>query len=316
MAPPSTRRAALRSAAVVLSLGLAGCATNRSGGGDGSASDVSPTTRTATTDSGGAATSTTSERPTGTAGSTPTDLSMGETFDPPKGRSMTVERPSVHRSVVAVERVSGTHRYERVSTAENGQYLTATVSVSGADVEPLELPLTVEIDGRAVRERDVLRVGRDYRMAEDELAFLVPVVDAESVAIVWNRDGGPSPRWRLGPAETTALGAAPAFEFRSWSVPERVAPGDLFEAAATVANVGDRDGRYLASFDVRRGSMGLDETSVRVAVGETATVTTAVSVDPDGGGTSLRLVLDGSGTYRRTRIPVGEPGTTTPMSDG
>lgn len=118
--------------------------------------------------------------------------------------------------------------------------------------------------------------------------------------MVWIREDGPQPRWELGSDVVEKLATAPEFEVESWSVPEQVDYGEQFEVSVTVANVGDRDGRFLTTLGIKQGSVGVPETSVKVPPGESVTHTITLGPEYVEGG-EFRVVLEW-GTGRRDTI--------------
>lgn len=247
-------------------------------------------------------------------GSTATDapvLQPGETYTTGDGRSVSIGDPAVRPSVITVESVSSTHQYERIARAGSGQYLSFVVTVSGFGFpepshenldEPIPLPLAVAAGGE--QYRDPIPVGRDRQASRDHVAIAVPILETGDAAVVWAREDGPAPRWRLGEAATGRLAAAPAFEVRSWTVPEKVVSGESFEGSVTVANVGDRDGRFLATFGVRQGSLPVQETSVEVPAGETRTHTVTMEALSGEGIDTLDVVFSRGGTRRHRSVEV------------
>jgi len=252
-----------------------------------------------------------------------TALSPGETHEADDGRTISVNDPAVHQSVVTVEHVSGTHYYERVADAGTGQYVAFVATTTGFDLgedgreqygEPIDVPLAIELDG--TRHADPIPVGRDGRAARDHVAVRVPVEDITDAAVVWAREDDPQPRWELGSALTDRLAATPEFEVKSWSVPDSVPYGQRFEASITVGNAGDRDGRFLATLGVKQGSLGVPETSVEVPAGETRTHTVSVEPHYSESIESLRVVVDW-GVGRETKsVAVERSGTTTTSESG
>lgn len=246
-------------------------------------------------------------------------LDVGEKFEADDGRTVRVFNPAVQPSVVSVEFVSGTHYYECVADAGGAQWVTFKVRVDGFDLgpdgqeqyaEPIDIPLAVAVDDE--RYDEVIPVGRDEEAERDHVAIRVPVVDATAAAVVWTREDGSNPRWRLPTAVVDRLAAAPEFEVRSWSVPDRVQHGETFEGSVTVANVGDRDGRFLATFGVKQGSLGVPEVSTTVPSGETRTLETTIDPYYSEGIESRRVILDWDRDRRTTTVEVTEPPTPTP----
>lgn len=292
---PRSRRATLCSIGIAA---VAGCV------------ETSETTPADDTDSTATTRAESPTVPNTTTQPTPTDrprLGIGEQFETNDGRAVRISQPAVHPSVVTVEYVAGTHYYERVAAAPNGQYLVFSVSTEGFDLptdnqktlaEPIDVPLAVRVGGD--RYREPIPVERDRRADRDRIAIPVPVVETTDAAIVWEREDGPSPEWKLEPPVTGALGAAPQFRVESISVPEEVPYGESFPVEITVANRGDRDGRFLTTLGAKQGSLGVPETSWTVAAGERRTVTGVVSPEYFDGTDSVRVVFDW-GTGRETR---------------
>jgi hypothetical protein len=243
--------------------------------------------------------------PSGGSGERP-ELPVGDRFETDDGRALRVADPVVHPSVVTVEAVSH-HRYERVTDAGDDQYLSVLVSTAGFEPgpggwersdEPIDLPLTVEADG--TRHDRVIPVGFDERPDRDRVAVRVPVADVPDARVVWERDGGPRPGWRLSDDDVDDLAATPRFEVERFDVPDRVEAGETFEVTAEVRNVGDRAGRFLATLGAKRGSLGVPESSVSVDVGATGTLRESITASDDGD-RPIRVVLDwGAGRRERT----------------
>lgn len=244
----------------------------------------------------------------GRATTDPPTLRMGETYETDNGRSIRVENPAVHPSVVTVEYVASTHLYERVTDAGAGQFVSFTVAVAGWDLpapkrkdvaDPIDVPLAVVIDG--ARHGNPIPVGRDDHPDVDRVAIRVPVKKTTDAAVIWARDGGPTPRWRLPEAIQGRLTAAPDFEVRSFSVPDEVQSGETFDATVDVENVGDREGRFLASLGAKQGSLGLSELFRMIPEDSSTTVSQAISPHYSEGMESVRVVLDW-GANRLERI--------------
>jgi len=243
--------------------------------------------------------------PSGGSGERP-ELPVGDRFETDDGRALRVADPVVHPSVVTVEAVSH-HRYERVTDAGDDQYLSVLVSTAGFEPgpggwersdEPIDLPLAVEADG--TRHDRVIPVGFDERPDRDRVAVRVPVADVPDARVVWERDGGPRPGWRLSDDDVDDLAASPRFEVERFDVPDRVEAGETFEVTAEVRNVGDRAGRFLATLGAKRGSLGVPESSVSVDVGATGTLRESITASDDGD-RPIRVVLDwGAGRRERT----------------
>lgn len=293
MTPPS-RRQLLGALGVAVS-SAAGCAA-------GPSTDDPAANATDTTDAGPS----TDDGPV---------LEPGETYKTDDGRSIRIGEPTVHPSVVTVEYVSSTHFYERVADAGDGQFLEFDVAVEGFDLatekralphRPIEIPIAVEIDGE--RYADPIPVGRDRRASRDRVAVRVPVAAATDAAIRWERDDGSPPRWRLEASTVDRLAVSPEFEVRSWSVPDEVEYGERFDVSVTVENVGDRDGRFLSTLGARQGSLGVPETSVDVAVGETRTRTVTLDPHYSKGMESLRIVMEWDVDRRETTVAVRRSG--------
>jgi hypothetical protein len=239
--------------------------------------------------------------------------SVGESYETDDGREVRVSEAVVHPSVVTVEAVSH-HRYERVTDASDGQYLSVLVTTTGFEPgpggrehahEPIDLPLSVETGD--TRHRQTIPVGFDERADLDRVAIRVPVADVSAANVVWERDDGPQPRWRLPNDAVDHLSSRPQFEVERVDVPDRVEPGETFAVAVDVANVGDRAGRFLATFGAKRGSLGVPESSVPVDVDATATLRSSITASRDGDW-PIRVVLDWGAGRREHTVAVDEDG--------
>lgn len=298
MSPPS-RRESLQALATTLAVGVtAGCIADL--GGSDSDEPETPAT--------------TPESPS--VGPT---LAVGEQFETDDGRAIRVSDPAVHPSVISVDFVSGTHYYERVADAGDDQWVAFVVRVEGFDLgpdgrdqygEPIGIPLAVAVDGE--RYAEVIPVGRDGDADRDHVAIRVPIREATDAAVVWTRADGSQPRWRLPTSVVDRLAAAPEFEVRSWSVPDSVAYGEAFDGSVTVANEGTRDGRFLTTFGVKQGSLGVPEVSTTVPTGETRTLETTIHPHYFEGIETLRVILDWDLGRRTRKVDVVRSATPTP----
>jgi hypothetical protein len=239
--------------------------------------------------------------------------SVGEQYETDDGRAVRVSHPVVHPSVTTVEAVSH-HRYERVTDAGDAQFLSFLVTATGFEPgpggrtnshEPIDLPLAVETDD--TRYSRVVPVGFDKRADRDRVAIRVPVADVSAAHVVWARDDGPQPRWRLPDPVLGDLDARPRFEVEQFTVPERVAAGETFAATVDVRNVGGRAGRFLATLGAKRGSLDVPESSVSVDVGATGTLRASITASGDGDW-PIRVVLDWGAGRRERTVTVGDDG--------
>lgn len=281
MTQPS-RRAYLSGVGAAISAVVAGCADTIGEGGRPSSTETgAPRSSTTTTDDSTDA------------------LQAGEEFTTADGVSITISNPEVHRSVVTTEKVSH-HTYEVVEYAPTGQFLVVQVGTTGTRTAPVELPLNVVADGKSGIGTGRIHVGGKE---STRVGFRVPRIDAQSVDIVWE-GGGSTVQWRLDSEVASALGAVPAFEVTSWSVPDTVTRGEAFDASFTVTNHGDRDGRFLTTFDAEIGSLGTDEVSTMVAAGETKTGTYSIRPTTYSGIQEFRVVLDWGAGRKVTWVTV------------
>lgn len=245
-----------------------------------------------------------------TAGSTtdvvterPPPQSLGESFETHDGRSVTVHDAWVQRSVVRV----GTHT--DVAVIPDRQFVVADVSVvresettDGSRSRRLDRQFQVSLDGTDYPRDEHVRwvADCDRDPAGYLLGFPVPVEQFQHVAVAWQDGDAPRLSWPLDADVRERIARAPAFEVRGFEVPDAVEREEAFEATLTVANVGDRDGDFLAEL----GSTDISDTpelSVEVPAGET--VTHRERVDPYilEGSSELTLVLGwGSDRLERT----------------
>lgn len=118
------------------------------------------------------------------------------------------------------------------------------------------------------------------------VGFEVPRdLSADSAAVTWS--GGPA-AWTLDADAIRRLTSPPSFAVAALDVPDSVAAGAEFEAAATVRNDGGRDGVFLAEAGLATRS---DLAGVRLTVpaGGTATWTETFRAPPEGDSVEFRF---------------------------
>lgn len=178
-----------------------------------------------------------------------TPLDLGEPYEHPDGWSVTLSNARVLKIALR----AGTH-LDPVAFS-GGQYVVVEVAAGGdangpdtAGVLPDPAGFDVTLDG-ADAAPDGTGVWNGYpgTATDDVGTAAVPVATAESVqaAVRWQAPEE-SVEWRLDADHREAIAHEPAFEVREFAVPEAVEHGASFDASLTVANVGERDDRFLA----------------------------------------------------------------------
>lgn len=213
-----------------------------------------------------------------------TTYALGESHQGPGGGTVTVASAAVHVSITSLH-VTGSSAHPDVGVREDAQFLVA-------DVEPHDLEaFGVTVDGERVERNVYEPFGPDDGL----VAFEVPLADADSAAVVWT-GGDDRVRWELPDDVVADLAVRPAFEVRRFEVADAVDAGDPIPVTLEVANVGDRDGRFLAEL----GAVVLSDVGEAwfdVPAGET--VTEDLSLTPSiytpmygSSGDDLKVVLD------------------------
>lgn len=233
-----TRRSLLTALAVGVGSPGAGCLARE---GLGTPENSSTTTVDGTTAATTAADGTTSPpKPT------VEELDLGETAEGPT--TVTVSAVRLRKIVHTIDEGTIVHPYP-AGTADS-QFLVADVSTAeGGDVS--SLPLAVTLDDEVVADAE--RLGTEtYRLQRDpgssgSLAFRVTVSEPAAGAIEWRPDDDERFRWALPDALVADLARSPTFEVRRFDVPGSIDREAGFQATVEVANVGARDGRFLAA---------------------------------------------------------------------
>jgi hypothetical protein len=236
--------------------GLAGCA----GGTPGTPTDGPATTGTPTTTDPG-----------------PTALDAGEAYDAGEW-SLTVQNPAARRGVVEF----GTTHPDPLLPPDR-QFVVVDVAVEGDGPDPAGACLAARLDERRPFEtcrRHYVAADRNGTAGDRSVqvtALPVPldVGDAGEASVVWRRDAGDEAVWRLPGSVLADLSAPPAFEVRSFTVPETARPETEFEATVAVANAGARDGVFVGEL----GTAALSDQpdfELPVPAGETVETTRAV----------------------------------------
>lgn len=257
-----------------------------------------------------------SERSTSPATSTPTatsatptptsapdtTLDVGETFESPDGRVVTIRNVRIERLIRSTSGGSSTHI--DVAWLKNHQFAVVEAEATGPNSDSIltDIQFVLEID-----DKQYPTEGQNWYWAfppgstkrPGHPAFPAPISDAASGAIVWRRDTDSRVRWNLSSETVDVLGRAPSFTLRSFDTPDSVSRGDSFEAAFTVANTGDRAGRFIAEFGAGPIS---DYTEAAIAVPAGAEQTHTGMLDPhySDDTTELQVSLDW-GHKRRDR---------------
>lgn len=178
-------------------------------------------------------------------------VDLGESAEGPDGTRVTVSAPRLRKIVYSVDVGTMVHRFP--GGAADAQFLVVDVSTTeGGGVS--SLPLAVTLDGDEVAD-DAYRSEREPG-ASGALAFRVPVSEPDAGAVVWRPAPERRYRWSLPDSILDVVARSPTFEVRRFDVPDAIGRGDPFEATLEVANVGDRDGWFLAAvYDRGPGSI-------------------------------------------------------------
>lgn len=178
----------------------------------------------------------------------PTLLALDDPYESPDGWSVTLSNARVRKIALR----AGTH-LDPVAVP-GGQNVLVDVTVEGdpngpgtAGVLPDPGWFVVTLDGAFTVDRGGFWAGRVGRPAGYEGMVASPVLTApaDRAAVRWRAADEPV-GWRLTDTHRSAVANAPAFEVREFAVPGAVEHGDGFDATLTVANVGGRDGEFLA----------------------------------------------------------------------
>lgn len=275
---------------------LAGC-LDRDGPSDtpgGTPPPGTPLTETPPTGTPNGTTPTDSPTPSPTAPpSGDTTLEMGETFEGSSGVTETVEAVRVEK-LIRTATLSGVHI--DVAWYRDDQFGVVDVLEDPTREFHLRLdgalyPLPQQMVYRATPPGSHGFTGNP--------AFRIPVERYDEGAVVWRRPNDDLVEWTV-PAETLAQFATqPAFQIRAFEAPESVSKGEAFYASFTVANTGDRDGRFITEFGAGPIS-DHGEVVVDVPVGETRTERAPMEPYYSEDAESVDVVLDW-GKERLTR---------------
>lgn len=188
-----------------------------------------------------------SRTPTGSDGHS---RSMGETAEADDGTTVTVRDVTVRRLIPSTSVGSATH--VDVACLPGRQFAVVDADATGpdgsADVDDVRLAL--EVDGTRYPRPDEhwywANIGPDERPGVP--AYPAPIAEASEAAVVWSRPDGDPARWPLADATVETLARAPSFEVTALRAPDSMRRDDSIEAEFTVANRGERDGRFVAEF--------------------------------------------------------------------
>lgn len=220
-------------------------------------------------------------------------LDVGQTYETPDGRTVTVRDVRVERLIRSLSVGHGTHI--TVGWLENHQFAVSEAEATGPNGDSIltDVRLALEVDGVQYPRDDqklywALPPGSTERPGQP--AFPVPTTHAATGAIVWHTNGDSPVRWKLPPATIAKFGRAPSFSVSSFDTPDTVSRGSTFDASVTVGNSGDRAGRFIAEF----GAGGVDYGEVVIDVPAGAERTHTGMLDPyySENASEIRVVLD------------------------
>lgn len=221
---------------------FAGCLGNRGS---------SPTDSPVGTSGGTVETESSNGSPSPTPSERVETIEMGESYETADGRIVTVQDVSLRKLIRSTS--VGSSNHIDVACLDGHQF--AVVDVDALDTHGN----SILEDVRFSLEIDDERFPRDdqhwYWAIPPGLhdwpgipAFPAPITDASSAFVLWLRETAPPVRWRVPTDTVDRFSWAPAFAVQSVEVPETVSRGSVFDASVTVANTGDRDGRFVTEF--------------------------------------------------------------------
>lgn len=223
--PPIDRRTYLGLAGTVLASGVAGC-TRTSGDSPTDGTPGTTTNPSSTAERGDAA-----------------DRALGDAYTPDGETTITLDRPRFERIVVGYYEP----HYE-IRSHPDWQFVVVDV-----DGEPPadftagwfgETSVYPTVDGERVPTPFPAQnvPTDDHNAVVPGLAVPFPVGEADSAAIVWDRDDGTTVSWSLPEDVRDGLSAVARFEVRSYAV--TVDDDSVTGFHVRIANVGDRDGTF------------------------------------------------------------------------
>lgn len=231
-----------------------------------------------------------------------TTLDVGETFESPDGRVVTIRNVRIERLIRSTSVGSSTHI--DVAWLKNHQFAVVEAEATGPNGDSIltDIQFVLEIDNTEFPTKDqnwywAFPPGSTGRPGHP--AFPAPINSASSGAIIWRRDADSEVRWKLSSETVDVLGQAPSFTVRSFDTPESVSRGESFEASFTVANTGDRAGRFIAEFGAGPIS-DYPEAAIDIPQGTERTHTGMLDPDYSDDTTEIQVSLDW-GHKRRDR---------------
>lgn len=169
---------------------------------------------------------------------------MGEPYEASNGQMVTVEEVLIVKLIRAV----GVHI--DVVCLDDHQFAVVDAEATDADGTSIlrDIRLALDVDGVQYPQADQHSYGAlppESSSRPGQPALPAPISDATNAAVVWLRTADSSVRWELPPETVERLGQAPVFVVREFETPDPVTEGAAFEASMTVANTGERDGRFV-----------------------------------------------------------------------
>ncbi|MDS0242248.1 MULTISPECIES: hypothetical protein [unclassified Haloferax] len=237
------------------------------------------------------------DRYSGTDNSSQGDrLPLSESIQTDQGWSLSVTNTRVRKCVIQTNTV-----HSNPACGQGTQYLLVDVETSGSDA-PSASTLNIGFDfaGKYI-EAQPLDSRSNQKSMVATYAVTVDVSSAPSGAtIVWQGERDEQARWAVPKETVTKLSSSPEFHIESFEAPDTAADGQEVEVLITVANQGDRDGRFIAEL----GDAALSdqpEISIEVKKGESVTEIYDIEVnylEEE----KMVLVLKSSGVYESQTI--------------
>ena len=225
-------------------------------------------------------------------------LAIGEEFESENGSSVRIDDIYISGLIQSFSVGSPTH--VGIACLAGHQFAVVDISATDSNGDSIveDLNISIELDGERYPTRDnesYWSITPKFSVQEQLPAFPVPVIEAKSGAIIWERANDEPVRWDLPEETVEQFGLSPDFSVTGLTTPGTVARGDNFEATFTVKNNGQKTEYFMAEFghDTR-----IDSTEVLLEVpkGEQRSYTKLIkpqySENEDESEEEIKVILD------------------------